>query len=180
MHSLTIDNVTAELQPSLRKMTDVIRQEIDQLVNQKTILGRRSRNLRRQLTAARSTQAFGPVVSAAKVRARAVSRRAATRSFNDATLHSYDKLRRACRIALMDSGGTANADQIHSLIVRRGSFDFSDLNTSSFDSIMQALKMMYEAGELSASTQARDSATTAKSPVDRNYSDESELTCSYD
>jgi hypothetical protein len=79
----------------------------------------------------------------------------------------------------MDSGGTAKADQIHSLIVRRGSFDFSDLNTSAFESIMQALKMMYEAGELRVSTEDRDSVTTAV-PPDYSYSDESEVTCSYD
>jgi hypothetical protein len=80
----------------------------------------------------------------------------------------------------MDSGGTANADQIHSLIVRRGSFDFSDLNTSYLESIMQALKLMYEAGELGVSTEHRDAVIMAISPVDRSYSDESEVTSSYD
>jgi hypothetical protein len=175
MHSSSLNGVTAELQPLLRKVTDVIQQEIDQLLNQKTILRRRAGNLRSQLAAARLPQACDPVVSAAKVRTRARSRRAATRSFNDATLHSCDKLMRACRIALMDAGGTADADQIHSLIVRRGSFDFSDLSTPSLDSIMRALKMMYEAGELS-STEGRESVTTAIPRVDCSYSDKSEVT----
>lgn len=51
------------------------------------------------------------------------------------------QLRRACRIALMEAGGSASLDEIRSRIVRRGSFSFSDSGLSE-SAIIQALDLM--------------------------------------
>jgi len=40
--------------------------------------------------------------------------------------HTPSRLKRACRIALMEAGGSASAEEVHSRILRRGSFSFRD------------------------------------------------------
>ena len=40
--------------------------------------------------------------------------------------HTPSRLKRACRIALMEAGGSASAEEVHARILRRGSFSFRD------------------------------------------------------
>jgi hypothetical protein len=57
------------------------------------------------------------------------------------------QLRRACRIALMEAGGTASLDEIRSRIVRRGSFSFPDSGLSE-SVIVQTLDSMAASAEV--------------------------------
>jgi hypothetical protein len=61
--------------------------------------------------------------------------------------HELARLRRACRIALLEAGGGASLDEIRILIVRRGSFAFMESGPS--DSvILQTLIRMRARGEV--------------------------------
>jgi hypothetical protein len=55
--------------------------------------------------------------------------------------NSIARLRRACRIALMEAGGVASLDEIRSRIARRGSFSFADYGLSE-SAIVQTLDLM--------------------------------------
>lgn len=58
-------------------------------------------------------------------------------------------LTRACRIALLEAGGTASTDDIRRLIVRRESFSFPLAAYGSADAaIIQTLKTMAHSGEV--------------------------------
>ena len=63
--------------------------------------------------------------------------------------HLQVTLTRACRIALLEAGGAASTDDIHRLIVRRGSFSFSLAAYGSADAaIIRTLKAMTRSGEV--------------------------------
>ena len=57
------------------------------------------------------------------------------------------RMQRACRIALMEAGGTASLAEIRALIVRRGSFAFS-ASDSFHSAILQTLTHMGVSGEV--------------------------------
>ncbi len=64
------------------------------------------------------------------------------------TRHPRPALTRACRIALLEAGGTATPDEIRRLIVRRGSFSFSFAAHGSADAvIVRTLELMVRSGE---------------------------------
>jgi hypothetical protein len=56
-------------------------------------------------------------------------------------------LTRACRIALMEAESAASLEEVHTRIIRRGSFLFSD-SESSAKAILSALNAMTDRGEL--------------------------------
>jgi hypothetical protein len=56
-------------------------------------------------------------------------------------------LMRACRIALMETGGTASPDEIRTRIVRRGSFSFADSGFANA-AIIRTLNAMGDDGEV--------------------------------
>lgn len=56
-------------------------------------------------------------------------------------------LTRACRVALMEAGGTASPDEIRTRIVRRGSFSFADSGSAEAE-IIQTLEAMTDDGEV--------------------------------
>jgi hypothetical protein len=56
-------------------------------------------------------------------------------------------LMRACRIALMETGGTASPDEIRTRIVRRGSFSFADSGFANA-AIIRTLNAMGDGGEV--------------------------------
>ena len=62
---------------------------------------------------------------------------------------SGEKLRRACRIALMESDEAASTEEICSRILRRGSFPFKDL-AHARATIARTLEVMARAGEASS------------------------------
>jgi hypothetical protein len=60
---------------------------------------------------------------------------------------SSERLRRACRIAVMETDEAASTDDIRSRILRRGSFPFTNLEYAAV-AIARTLDMMVEAGEV--------------------------------
>jgi len=149
-----IDFVPGQLNSSVRGIIELMQGELDELVQQKAALARRARNLRRLLYTI-STEGRDPAVSGASaLKSRGYRRyRHALKSATSRTVQcSYHELRRACRIALMEAGGTAAPDQIHSLVVRRDSFLFAALNEEPVDAIVRVLNIMAEAGEASRLT----------------------------
>jgi len=60
---------------------------------------------------------------------------------------SDERLRRACRIAVMETDQAASADDIRSRILRRGSFPFKNLESAAV-AIARTLDMMVGAGEV--------------------------------
>jgi len=65
----------------------------------------------------------------------------------DRSQHLPAALMRACRIALMEAGGTASADEIRARILRRGSFRFADSGLAD-TAIIQTLNVMTDGGEV--------------------------------
>lgn len=61
--------------------------------------------------------------------------------------HALARLRRACRIALLEAGGAASLDEIRAFIVRRGSFAFLE-SGSSHSAILHTLHRMRASGEI--------------------------------
>jgi len=66
---------------------------------------------------------------------------------SDRPEHLPAGLTRACRIALMEAGGTASPEEIRASIVRRGSFSFADSGFPDTE-IMRTLTVMTERGEV--------------------------------
>jgi hypothetical protein len=60
---------------------------------------------------------------------------------------SGERLRRACRIAVMETDEAASAEDIRSRILRRGSFPFNNLEYAAV-AIARTLDMMAEEGEV--------------------------------
>ena len=60
---------------------------------------------------------------------------------------SGERLRRACRISVMETDEAASAEDIRSRILRRGSFPFKNLEYAAV-AIARTLDMMVEAGEV--------------------------------
>jgi hypothetical protein len=60
---------------------------------------------------------------------------------------SGERLRRACRIAVMETDQAASAEDIRSRILRRGSFPFKNLEYAAV-AIVQTMDMMAEEGEV--------------------------------
>jgi hypothetical protein len=60
---------------------------------------------------------------------------------------SGERLRRACRIAVMETDQAASAEDIRSRILRRGSFPITNLEYAAI-AIARTLDMMVEAGEV--------------------------------
>lgn len=61
--------------------------------------------------------------------------------------HVLARLRRACRIALLEAGGVASLDEIRVLIARRGSFAFDEPGSSG-SALLQTLHSMRVSGEV--------------------------------
>jgi len=61
--------------------------------------------------------------------------------------HGLPRLRRACRIAILEAGGLASLDEIRALIARRGSFAFVESGPSDWV-ILQTLIRMRVSGEV--------------------------------
>jgi hypothetical protein len=90
-------------------------------------------------------------VRAAKstARERTVSAQAVS-SLRGSSRQTRAKLARACRIALLEAGGTASPEDIRQRIVRRGSFLFGDPATAE-EEIIRTLIAMTVSGEVRAS-----------------------------
>lgn len=142
---------------SVQSVMSLLQAELDRLIAQKTELERRRRSLYRRL----DTLLEGPSrrrpygVGALKSSRLCAHPRYASESARD-SWRVHNELRRACRIALMEAGGTATADEIYSHIVRRDSFCFTSLKEP-IPAIVRTLSLMAEAGEASRMTGAPDS-----------------------
>ena len=123
---------------SITDTVALLQAELDKLLQQKATIKLRMRTLRRHLgllqTASVSTQR--------RRRKRWRSVAAAHRTETRAIRRLHDELSRACRIAFMELGGTATAEELHGAIARRGSFSFSLLKESPSAAITRTLNSM--------------------------------------
>lgn len=130
-----------------------MRTQLDELVRQKAELGRRRRKLLRLkyslLREGRRSPGYGR--GALKFpRLCNYLNRVRTGIRKSRRLHN--ELRRACRIAFAEAGGVATPDQIYSLIARRCSFSFIDLEEEPVFAIVRTLNVMAKAGEARRTT----------------------------
>jgi regulator of replication initiation timing len=166
LYWLTPEDERTELHRSLRRIVSDLQHEIDELLEEKAAILRRTRHLRHQLREKRS-ELEGQLLADSMGRRRSVgqhdSAKPSPKRSQDAERRMYDDLMRACRIALTEAGGTATPQQVHSLIERRASFSFARLPHSAFDSVQQTLDIMYRAGELCLSARDPDSYSKSRS-----------------
>lgn len=147
------EEARSELHSSVCRIVSSLQREIDDLLKQKAVLVRRSRKLRRELRTLRAESGV-QLIQGEKRDSISVEQFSPEGSGADPTqpLSSvYDELTRACRIALMEAGGTANASQIQSLIAQRGSFSFSRVQEAPLESVIRTLEIMCQAGDICAS-----------------------------
>jgi hypothetical protein len=127
---------TPELQMFIQEIVNAIQAEIDALVQEKADLHRRRRNLWRRLQACE----IGPNLSRCSNIHRSKRERSAVgRAMASKSRHLYAGLHRACRIAIMETGENPSAEEIYIQIVRRGSFNFDDLQENSISAIARTL-----------------------------------------
>lgn len=175
MYSLT-NNLAPELHSSLRGVVKALQHEIDELVPQKIAVATRIRNLRQQLRQ-KQVSRHKSLVSGKiglNLRNRRRSHIATIDRSRETMNFSHDNLKRACRIALMEAGGAANAERIYSLIVRRGSFVFGNPYERALHSVISTLNIMHEAGELSLATDDQTSRARPLSKTGVDYTHEPE------
>ena len=127
---------TSDLHASIQGLVNSIQAEIDALVQQKADLNRHKRNLWRRLRALQSgTNPSGYDRTRRSKRQRSTDGRAIARK----SRYLYSELWRACRIAIMETGANPTAEQIYLQIVRRGSFNFDDLQENPISAISRTL-----------------------------------------
>jgi hypothetical protein len=130
---------TSNLHASIQELVNSIQAEIDALVQQKADLNRHKRNLWRRL------QAFRGGTNPSRCdRTRRSKRQRSTdgRAIARKSRSLYTELWRACRIAIVETGANPTAEQIYWQIVRRGSFNFDDLQESPISAIARTLHFM--------------------------------------
>ena len=131
---------TLDLHASIQQIVSSIQAEIDALVQQKADIIRAKRNLGRRLQAIQiGTHPSNCYRLPTSKRQRNATGRANARK----SRYAYAKLRRACRIAIMEIGENPTAEQIYLQIVRRGSFKFDNLQENPISAIARTLNVMF-------------------------------------
>jgi len=158
---------TATLQPSVVEVLKLMQTKLHVLSRQQSAIGKRIRTIHLVLhglqegvgqSAADGLYAERPVITEQqREQARGVCCNRVTAPYGDLRRsrvpgkdesdYPYWRLKRACRIALLEIGRAASAEEIHSHIVRRGSFSFVH-STHDRDSIVHALTAMIQEGEI--------------------------------
>jgi hypothetical protein len=149
-----VPNLTSPLRSVIRAMQC----ELDELVQQKAALTRRARNLRRQLSARSPIPPSGPIIK--RENSPDTKRRYYRRSLDNSSRltgqFSDERLKRACRIALMEAEGEATPDRILALISRRGSIVFRNQKEDPISLIICALNVMCDFNEARLSIKGQD------------------------
>jgi hypothetical protein len=133
----------APIQNSLGEVVKLAQTQLHELVTQREEITRRIRNLRQAVNGLESGPSE-PGLDRSIIKGLAVGSRSHTRGRSK---QPYLNLKRACRIALMEVGETASPEEIHSRIVRRGSFTFGDADFA-LPAIVRALNAMAYAREV--------------------------------
>jgi len=145
-------NVGADgVRDSLTEVVALLQAELDELLQQKAGIKLRMRNLRRRLGILQAGCVGARSVRRKSRRSGTVARRAQSRKI----CHLHDELSRACRIAFLELGGTATAEEIYTAIARRGSFVFSLLEEHSIAAIARTLESMAQSGEVACGSDSR-------------------------
>jgi hypothetical protein len=157
--STVSDFAPDRLHASVQNLVILMRSQLDELVRRKADLGRRRRKLlrlrHRLLCGARRSPGYGAgALKSSRLRNYVKRASAGARKFQ----RLHNNLRRACRIAFVEVGGVATPDQIYSLIVRRCSFSFIDVEAEPADAIVHTLNVMAKAGEVQCLTSDPNSA----------------------
>ncbi|HZQ20908.1 MAG TPA: hypothetical protein VFA90_19620 [Terriglobales bacterium] len=129
---------------SINDTIALLQAELDELLQQKATIKLRMRNLRRHLGMLKVDS--GSAHTRSRKRRRSVT--AAHRAENLKIRRLHSELSRACRIALMELGGTATAEELYAAIMRRGSFSFSLLKENPTAAIARALNAMARSSEV--------------------------------
>lgn len=149
--SSTVNVQANGVQNSLNDTVALLQAELDELLEQKATIRLRMRNLKRHLGIVEAGSASVPV----RRRKRWQSVTAAHRAENRKLRRLHDELSRACRIAFMELGGTASAEQLCAAIVRRGSFSFSLLKERPGAAITRTLNSMARSSEVVRASDSR-------------------------
>ena len=136
-----LDSAPNSLSSSLDVFVHQIQGELDELILRKANIRRQMRNLRRQLSGATTND--DPQQAPQKADSRRKGHRYQAKRVNSRTEQRMSlRLRRACRIALMELDGDATPEKIYSSIVRRGSFSFLNVDVDPIAVIIRTLEIL--------------------------------------
>ena len=137
-----------ELQRSLASIVVSLQSELDELLLHKARIKLRMRTLRRRLGVLQAGSDRNAASRRWPKKAKSMQAREMSRS--------QEKLWRACRIAFLDLGGTATAEELYSAIARRGSFSFAATGNNGVTAIVRTLSALVQLGEVSCSINDSD------------------------
>jgi hypothetical protein len=128
---------------SIRNIVSQMQAELDTLVQEKIVLARRARNLRKFLGKRfKATDGIKPRTPSPRC---TNAPKPKTSSARDLV---YDSLKRACRIALLEADGRATPAQLYKLIMQRSSFIFDGDKEEHLNMIVQVLCLMSDTREI--------------------------------
>lgn len=132
-----------------RRLINSMQAELDKLTERKAQLRRRMRGLRRMLKVfpAKPARNLASEPDCLKPRQPRRLRQTLKRAEGRESRQLCDKLKRACRIAFLEAGGTATPDEICSSIMRRNSFSFTSADEPPAVVIIRILNLMSQTGE---------------------------------
>ena len=142
------DPASDNLRRSIACIVGLLQGELEALLEQKSTIKLRLRALRRRLSSLPGESPRGPKTRSKYRRSQKAAGRGQARELRQ--LH--EQLRRACRIAFLELGGTATPDQLCSAIIRRGSFSFAAINEQPVTAIRHMLTSMAQSGEATCSS----------------------------
>jgi hypothetical protein len=130
-----------DLRRSINCIVILLQTELDDLLQQKATNKLRLRTLRRHLASLRNESCRRP--SARSKYRRLQDGRAQAAKLRQA----IEELRRACRIAFLELGGSATAHELYLAITRRESFSFAAIKEEPIVAIIRTLTSMAKSGE---------------------------------
>lgn len=129
----------------------LLQAELDELLQQKARIKLRMRNLKRHLGIVETGSGSARTRRRKRWRSVTAAHRAETRKI----CQLHDELSRACRIAFMELGGTATAEELCAAIVRRGSFSFALLKENPSSATIRTLHSMARSSEVVSASDSR-------------------------
>jgi regulator of replication initiation timing len=148
------DTFSNDLSGSLNCFAGSLQTQLDELLQEKARIKLRMRNLRHRLGVLRASSKKKERAARAGSHLRSIAiRRAQARP----TCDLHEELARACRIAFLELGQSATAEQLLAAILRRGSFSFNAIENNPLVSINHLLISMAQRGEAISSNEGTQS-----------------------
>lgn len=139
------DTYSNDLPGSLSCIASLLQTQLDELLQEKARIKLRLRNLRHRLSILKASSKNKKRTARRDVsalRSNAIHRTQARRTFR-----LQEELARACRIAFLELGGSATAEELQAAILRRGSFSFNALEKEPIVAINHILVALARSGE---------------------------------